>query len=975
MSALRLLFERFGDRTTVEANSPILLEAADAASLVMAGSLELFAVAASDGEVVGARHHLATIDADAILLDIKGGETARDLRLLAVGNPGTTLARLSTEQLRQHTADPETSEELAAAIDRWVLTLSDTIPPDVPPKKYTVLDPGSTQELSCGSVGRVSSGVVWVRHYSGASNLVGNPTFELNPGICSVPITSRTWIEPVATGTIVTSDTASGLRDGSLWASLPNFHALVLGSAAERVKRSHTVEKERLRRRSEADRAAMADALSHLASAMQSSTPAITVGGADGNALLAACRLVGRAQGIDIVEPHGVKKGGGASNPLDTIARASRLRTRRIALRDDWWRRDNGPLLAFVEEDGRPVALLQTSANRYERVDPADGTSAPITPEVAETLSSFGYMLYRPFADEAMTAVKLLKFGFRAGPLGDGITVLGMGIATGLLALFTPIATGIIFDDVIPSAERRQLVQLVLALGVMALAGGLFRLTRGLAMLRLESKMGAAVQAGVWDRLLKLPAPFFRKYLAGDLARRSLGIDAIRRLLTGATMSSLLSGVFSVFSFALLFYYSAKLALVATGLVLLAVAATAIASVKELHYERSLQEVAGKIEGLVLQLITGISKLRVAGAETRAFSVWAKQFTNQKRLAYKARVVENVLGVFNSVFPVVASMMIFTALALGTSRALESGAVPLSTGAFLAFNAAFGQFLAAALELNSVLVSLLLIVPIYERAKPILESLPEVDTAKSDPGELSGEIEVNNVSFRYHSDGPLVLDDVTLKVESGEFIAIVGPSGAGKSSLMRLLLGFETPETGSVYFDGLDLATLDVQAVRRQIGVVMQNAQVLPGSIFENIVGSAPLSLDDATEAARLAGLDQDIEQMPMGMHTFIPEGGSTLSGGQRQRLLIARAVVGRPRILLFDEATSALDNRTQAHVSQSLERLRTTRVVIAHRLSTIANADRIYVMDAGRIVQAGTYHELMQQPGPFAELASRQLV
>jgi NHLM bacteriocin system ABC transporter ATP-binding protein len=970
---LNQLFERFGRSIKVEANSPLLLEESASVSLVSSGSVEIFAVAVSGGSVVGTRHHLATIEAGEILFEIGPARTEEGLHLLAVGSPGTKLFRLSTRELQERSADIEVRRSIASSVDHWVETLSRTLPGGAPPRKYVVLAAAEDLQFDAGSVGQVASGVLWIGQDSGRSNLVGDPSFPLRRGLGALPVSTGTWIEAVDSGSISVANTLELLHTGSLWADLAGFHAAVLVAAAENVGRVLETERERLRRRSEADRRVMARAISELASTMDAGLPEQAVESNGDDALLTACRAVAQAQGITIVKPPRSRAPDTAIDRLNAIARSSRLRVRRIALRDDWWRRDNGPLLAFLE-DGNPVALLQSGAHNYVQVDPVARTRVPVTRDGAESLASFAFMFYRPFPNEVLTAVKLLRFGLRAGPLRDGVMVIVMGIVTGLLALFTPIATGVIFDDIIPSAERQQLLQLIMALAVMAIAGGLFRLTRGLAMLRLESKMGAAVQAGVWDRMLKLPAPFFRKYLAGDLARRSLGIDTIRRLLTGATMSSLLSGVFSIFSFALLFYYSAQLALIATVLVLVAAAATAVASVRELHYERALQEVAGKIEGLVLQFITGISKLRVAGAEARAFSVWAREFTRQKRLSYKARNVENALGIFNSVFPLISSMTIFATLAFFTARAVETGGTPLSTGAFLAFNAAFGQFMAAALEVNSVLVSLLLIVPVYERAKPILETLPEVDTEKGDPGELNGEIEVNNVSFRYHDDGPLVLDNVSLRVRAGEFVAVVGPSGAGKSSLLRLLLGFESAESGSVYYDGQDLTSLDVQAVRRQIGVVMQNAQVLPGSLFDNIVGSAPLTLEDATAAASMAGLDQDIEQMPMGMHTFIPEGGSTLSGGQRQRLLIARAVVGRPRILLFDEATSALDNQTQAHVSDSLERLKTTRVVIAHRLSTIVNADRIYVMDSGKIVQAGSYDELMRQEGPFVELASRQI-
>jgi ATP-binding cassette subfamily C protein len=298
----------------------------------------------------------------------------------------------------------------------------------------------------------------------------------------------------------------------------------------------------------------------------------------------------------------------------------------------------------------------------------------------------------------------------------------------------------------------------------------------------------------------------------------------------------------------------------------------------------------------------------------------------------------------------------------------------LSTGAFLAFMAAFVQFSTGALELSSALISVLAVIPLYERAKPILTSLPEVVTTQTAPPELTGNIDIHHMSFRYRDEGPLVLRDLSLGIASGQFVALVGPSGSGKSTLFRLLLGFETPRSGAIYYDGQDLTDLDVQSVRRQIGVILQNSRLMTGSIFRNIVGDGTLTIDDAWEAARQAGLEEDLKTMPMGMHTVVSEGGGGLSGGQRQRLLIASAIVRKPRVLLFDEATSALDNRTQAIVSQSLKALNATRVVIAHRLSTVMHADRICVLDKGSLVESGSYDELMAQGGLFTQLAKRQL-
>jgi ATP-binding cassette subfamily C protein len=390
-------------------------------------------------------------------------------------------------------------------------------------------------------------------------------------------------------------------------------------------------------------------------------------------------------------------------------------------------------------------------------------------------------------------------------------------------------------------------------------------------------------------------------------------------------------------------------------------------SLYTLRLHRPLHALQGKISGQVLQFITGITKLRVAAAEVHAFAVWARNFSEQKRLDLATGRVYNGVAVFNEVYPILTTICLFAAMAYWARG-------DMTTGKFLAFNAAFTTFLYATLDVSAALISMLHVVPVYERAKPILATLPEVTEAKADPGELQGRIELSHVSFRYKADGPPILRDLSLQISPGQFVAIVGPSGSGKSTLLRLLLGFETPEAGTIYYDGMDLAGLDVQAVRRQIGVVLQSGKLMPGDIYENIVGSSLLTLDDAWEAAEKAGLADDVNDMPMGMHTVLGEGATTLSGGQRQRLMIARAIVAKPRILIFDEATSALDNRTQAIVSRSLEELQATRIVIAHRLSTIIHADRIFVIQAGRLVQSGNYEELMQQEGPFAELAKRQL-
>ena len=502
----------------------------------------------------------------------------------------------------------------------------------------------------------------------------------------------------------------------------------------------------------------------------------------------------------------------------------------------------------------------------------------------------------------------------------------------------------------------------------MAMAG--FQAVQAIAMLRIDGRLDLTLQAAILDRLLRLPVAFFRHYTVGDLADRTLGIGAMRQVLTGRTIRGLLAGLFCLFSFALMFYFDVRLALVASALTAVRGAVIVATSAVRLRHERRHFDLQGKVGGLVLQFLTGIGKLRVAAAKVRALEVWARRFAEQKRHFVASQRAANLLNVAELGFPAAASLVIFAA-----AEADPAGNLLLDTGRFLAFFAAFGQSLAAVGEFSTALAESLIAVPYFTRVRPLLAAPVEISEERKPPGELSGAFELGQVTFRYLEGGPTVLDKVSIRVEKGEYIALVGASGSGKSTIFRLLLGFEKPESGAVFYDGKSLDTLDVSAVRRQIGVVLQNGKLTSGSIFENICGGVQLPIEEAWHAARLAGLDADIEAMPMGMHTIIAEGLSTFSGGQRQRLMIARALVHRPRLLLFDEATSALDNVTQSIVSASLATLNVTRVVIAHRLSTVEHADRIIVLAQGQVVQSGSFAELSAAPGPFADFAKRQLL
>jgi ATP-binding cassette subfamily C protein len=965
------LFEAEGTACVVGGNSPVLLSEPGSVYYVKSGRLEIFSVAVEGGAPVGARHHFFTATDGDALFGMDLDRYGEGQGFLAVGMVGTHLLKLDVNRLRAHLDSPEFAAGLAPIVDRWVTGLSSGIARTISPhpRADLQLDAGEDGELADGRRVKARKAVAWVAHVEGASLFIGmEDLMELPPGAL-FPVTSGTWLQALGPLRVASVDAARAIATDEGWDGLEGFYGALFRCEFFNTRLAAADELNRLRDKAERDRRITSNSLSSLASVMSKRKSAFAELPGD-DPLVAACMVVGKAIGVEIKAPPKPKEDEAKSDRLDAIVRASRVRSRTVTLKGEWWTEESVPMLAYIESEGqqRPVALLPRGRG-FELHDPADHSQRRVTKAVAGTLAGRAQTFYRPFPDKKLTPLDLLTFGISGGSF-DLVRPLLIGLAGGVLAMFPPYFTGMLVDTVIPEAARNQLVQIAIILAVVAVTTTSFDVVRNLSILRLESRMSGLVQPAMWDRLLALPISFFRRFAAGDLAQRVSTIDSMRQLLSGASMQAVMTSMFSVFLLIQMFFYSWQLALLGTGLVMVSMGATMLAGYLKLSRHREVMKIEGRISALVLQLLTGVSKLRVTGAEGRAFAEWAREFTAKKKLALRTGMIENWLATFNSVFPVLSAMSIFWVL-LNYVQSPTSG---MSAGHFIAFNAAFGTFLGQALQLSNAAMSVLLVVPLYERAKPILDAMPEVDTTKADPGELTGRIDVDHVSFRYLEDGPLILNDVSLQIAAGEYVALVGPSGSGKSTLFRMLLGLDNPESGAIYFDGKNLSQLDVAKTRRRMGTVMQTGKIRNGSILDNIIGSAPLTMEDAWEAARMAGFDLDVKQMPMGMQTMLQQGGMTLSGGQRQRLMIARAIVNKPRILLFDEATSALDNRTQAIVSQSLQELQATRVAIAHRLSTIRGADRIYVLDGGRIAQAGSYDELSSQPGLFADLIRRQV-
>jgi NHLM bacteriocin system ABC transporter ATP-binding protein len=976
-SAARLLLDRLaatpgvGEPRTLGGDAPFLIHD-DAAWIIQSGHVDLFAVLVAGGRPRGQRAHSVRVPAGYAVFGVATPPADDAYALLAVAASNTILVRVPGPRLRALCLDAGWAADTGAAIEQWASVLGDAIRGTVSPERCDELSAGESRTLAAGDSVRAAPGVCWITPRGPAASTCISGRVELAlDGAGPTPLAPRLAITARQPVTLVSEPLESIGEIDSAWEGVDRLYRLVVDAAALTAAEIADAARDRQHRRAAASRGTLARACAELLAPFgktddAAADPALVSTG-DADPLLIACQLVGKAMGLAVKsypKGHGLVK---PRDPLAAIARASRIRTRQIAFRDQWWRTESGPILGELADSGRPVALLSVK-RQYVLVDPITRQRTTVTDAVAATLKPFGQVFYRPFPDHALSAGDVLKFG-AAGCKSDIVTGITMGTIAALLGLIPSAATGWIFNTIIPGAERSQLLQVTIVLIVCAVATAMFTLARGIALLRIEGRMGAAVQAAVWDRLLSLPMPFFRPYTSGNLAIRAMGIDQIRQVISGTTVTAIMGGIFSLSNFALMFWYSPAMTWRATLVLLVAFLTTAVGIMLQLKPQRGVFEITARSSGTVLQLLTSVAKLRVASAEVHAFARWAGEFGKQRTLRYGVRAIGNFVAAFNAAFPLGAYIVIFW-----IALPLIGPHGDVQTGDFLAFLSAFGNCMGSLLPTAAAILSALQIIPLYEQAQPILRTRPEVDLGKLDPGALTGDIDVQHLVFRYRPDGPPVLRDVSLHIAAGEFVAFVGPSGSGKSTILRLLLGFETAESGLIYYDGQELGGLDVQAVRRQVGVVLQSGRLLSGDIYTNIVGSTSASRDDAWEAARLAGLAPDVEAMPMGMHTVISEGGGTLSGGQRQRLLIARAIVHRPRLLFFDEATSALDNRTQDIVGHSLAGLRATRVVVAHRLSTILKADRIYVIQAGRVAQIGTYETLLQEPGPFADLARRQL-
>lgn len=651
---------------------------------------------------------------------------------------------------------------------------------------------------------------------------------------------------------------------------------------------------------------------------------------------------------------------------LEVLMRPHGIMRRTIDLEEGWYKDAIGVLIAKRSDTGRIVALIPAGNFGYFFLDDATGKRVKITKKTEKLIAREAICFYKPLPLRSLGLVSLMQFILHTLSLSDFVMTGLATLLVTLVGLFTPRLTKILFSDVIQSGNVQVLLAVTITLVCITISSMLIDSLKSLLMSRINTKMNIAVQAATMMRVLSLPAGFFKEYSAGELSSRAQNIGTLCNLMVSTILGTGLTSIFSLVYISQIFSYAPALVAPAFMIILITVVFSTVSAFVQMNISKKQMLLGAKESGMSYALISGIQKIRLSGAEKRAFARWGNLYAQESALNYNPPMFIKINAVISTAISMVGMLVMYYA-------AVKS---QVTVADYYAFNTAYGMVSGAFFSLSGIALTVARFKPIMDMAKPILKAVPEVSEGKQVINRLSGTIELNNVSFRYQESMPLVVHDLSLKIRPGQYVAIVGRTGCGKSTLMRLMLGFETPQKGAIYYDGKDLSTIDLKSLRRKIGVVMQNGKLFQGDIFSNITISAPwLTLEDAWEAAELAGIAEDIRRMPMGMHTIISEGSGGVSGGQRQRLMIARAIAPKPRILMFDEATSALDNITQRIVSESLDKLKCTRIVIAHRLSTIRQCDRILVVDKGAIIEDGTYESLIAQNDYFAEFVSRQRI
>ncbi len=967
-SSLAELAAHSGADTPCAGNLPVSLTDPDWVWFVDRGAVDLFLVEFKDGVEQAAAQHVLRAESGRFLPGVAPDEDDSTLSLIAKGLPGTMLKRLPASALAD--VDPV---ERAQRVDNWLGELTHALSRFVThrPRLNALAAPGGTQNLDPGVLS-VRRGVAWVSQPPPGAGLymdlidwtetVGADSAGESP----IPLTHANWLTLFEPTELAVKSSADLAKEEKLLTALARFH--VAAFALERLNRKlAVVDRANLERARESSRRRdEATARQRLFNIYD--LPLEDESDVEHAALADAMRIIGRKEAIEFKIPQ---RSGASETPLrlEDILDASGVRARRVKLRaeDKWWRSDSNALLAFRAGDGHPVALLPGVFGGYREIDPASKRGVRLTEGRAAALEQEAWMFYRPLPPRSVNAADLLRIGLR-GSAGDVLRLVLAGLPAGLIKLLPALALGFTATHVMRGGDVGAVYAAAAVLAGFGVAGALLHLLQGMASMRLEGRSVSRIEAAFWDRLLRLPSSVLRRYPAGDLAMRGMTFQNVRDGVQGVAADTVLSIAFLLPVFGVIWFYDDRLGLIALVFSFASLLAAFLIGLRQVAPFGRMIGAARAVTGRLFQIINGIAKLRVESAEGSAFAIWARDYREQKRAELELGANEGHLQAFGAALPLLTGAVLLLAVATNGDRSLP-------VGDFLVVYTVYIAFQAAVARLGESFGALAGMLPGLEQITPLLAAVPE-SAGEGEPVEdLGGEILFDHITFRYDPEGPLILDDVTIRARPGEFIAIAGESGAGKSTLFQLALGLVQPTSGAVYYDGRDLRHLNLKQLRRKIGAVPQSVQLHPQDLWDNIVAHHEgADTEEVWRTTRSAGIESEIKAMPMGLMTQVGTSGTVVSGGESQRVTIARSLLGNPRVMLLDEATNWLDNESQARVMESLFALASTRIVIAHRLSTLEQADRIYVMRAGKVVQCGPFEELMEVDGVFRELVKRQI-
>ena len=971
-TSLAELATRSGTSVPCAGNLPVELDDADSAWFIDQGTVDLFLVELSDGVEQAAPQHLLRRGAGWLLPGVAPDERDHDenttLGLIAKGSPGTLLRRMPASLLSE--VHPS---ELAEQADTWLTDITEALARFVsrPPRPTVLAEPGLARALGPGTLA-TRRDVVWVSQPPLGASLFMD---MLDPAELAeangahealLPLTRTSWLTLFDAAAMSGTSTETLAREGALLRALASFHAVAF--ALERLNRRLAVVDDASleRERTTSHRTAEKTARQRLFNIYD--LPIDRDADVEDTALGDALKIVGRHQGIDFRIPV---RSGPSDSPvgLVDILDASGVRARRVRFKAEgnWWRGDSNALLAFRAVDGQPVALLPGMFGRYREVDPVSKRSVRVTADRAGALQQEAWMFYPPLPSGNVKPADLLRIALH-GSAADLARLVMAGIPGGLIKLLPALALGFVANHIATGGSAGVPYAVAVALAAFGLLGALLHLLQSTAMMRFEGRSASRVEAAFWDRLMRLPPSILHRRSAGDLAMSGMTFQNLRDGFQGVVAESVLSIIFLLPVFAVVFFYDATLGVIALVFSLASLLVTVGLGLRQMAPYGRMTSASRRVAGRLFQIVEGIAKLRVENAEGSAFAIWARDYREQKRAQLELGALEGHSRAFGAALPLIAGgVLLFAVVTVGNRD------VPV--GDFLVVYTVFIAFQSAVARLGESLGAIAAMLPAFDQMRPILGAAAETEVEGAPVERLGGELLFDHISFRYEADGPLILDDVTIRARPGEFVAIAGESGAGKSTLFRLALGIDQPTAGAVYYDGRDLKHLNLKQVRRKIGAVPQSVRLHPQDVWDNIVAHHEgTTTEEVWQTARTAGIESEIKAMPMGMMTMVGASGSVLSGGESQRVTIARSLIGSPRIMLLDEATNWLDNESQAEVMQNLALLTSTRIVIAHRLSTLEQADRIYVMQAGKVVQSGSFSELMEVDGVFRELVKRQV-